>query len=124
AFVTGLLFGGAPARDASRVDVSESLKQGSQRMMHPGRSIRLRSALVSAEIALSMALVVTACLMARSFIALTAVDPGFRADHVLTFSVNLPSASYRDANRQHQLYVRAIQAAAALPGIQYVGLVS
>lgn len=124
AFATGLLFGGAPARYASRVDVSESLKQGSRTTMHTGQSIRMRSALVSAEIALSMALVITASVMARSFIALTAVDPGFRPDHVLSFSVNLPSASYRDARRQHQLYVRAIEAAAALPGIQYVGLVS
>ena len=124
AFATGLLFGGAPARDASRVDVSESLKQGGPTTMHTGRSIRMRSALVSAEIALSMALVVVACLMARSFIAVTAVDPGFRPDHVLTFSVNLPSASYREADRQRQFYTRAIETAAALPGIQFAGLVS
>ena len=84
----------------------------------------MRSALVSAEIALSMALVVTAGLLARSFIALTEVDPGFRPEHVLTFSVNLPSASYRDARRQHQFYARAIEAAATLPWAHSVGLVS
>jgi putative ABC transport system permease protein len=124
AFATGLLFGGAPARDAARVDLSDWLKQGSHTTLHTGRSLRMRSALVSAEIALSMALVTTACLMARSFLALTAVDPGFRPDHVLTFSVNLPGASYRDADRQRQFYGRAMQAVAALPGVQFAGLVS
>jgi putative ABC transport system permease protein len=124
AVAAGLLFGGTSARDAGRVDVSDSLKQGSHTMTHTGRSIRMRSALVSAEIALSMALVITASLMARSFIALTAVDPGFRPDHLLSFSVNLPSASYREPQRQQQFYARAIEAAAALPGIRSAGLVS
>ena len=124
AFATGLLFGGAPARDAARVDLSDWLKQGSHTTLHTGRSLRLRSALVSAEIALSMTLVTTACLMARSFLALTAVDPGFRPEHVLTFSVNLPGASYRDTDRQRQFYDRAMQAVAALPGVQFAGLVS
>jgi len=124
AFATGLLFGVTPARDAARVDLSDWLKQGSHTTLHTARSVRMRSALVSAEIALSMALVTTACLMARSFLALTAVDPGFRPDHVLTFSVNLPGASYRDADRQRQFYGRAIDAVAALPGVQFAGLVS
>jgi predicted permease len=124
AFVTGLLFGGVTTRDSSKVDLSDSLKQGSHTTMPTGRSVRMSSGLVSAEIALSMALVVTACLMARSFLALTSVDPGFRPDHLLTFSVNLPSASYRDVDRQRRFYGRAIEAAATLPGIQSAGLVS
>jgi predicted permease len=62
--------------------------------------------------------------MARSFVALTAVDPGFRPDHVLTFSVNLPAASYREPQRQQQFYARALEAAAALPGIRSAALVS
>jgi len=124
AFATGLLFGGIPARDSSRVDLSDSLKQGGHATMLTERSVRMRSGLVIAEIALSMTLVVTACLMARSFFAITVVDPGFRPDHLLTFSVNLPSASYPDADRQRQFYGRAIEAAATLPGIQFAGLVS
>jgi len=51
------------------------------------------------------------------------VDPGFRPDHVLSFSVNLPSASYREPQRQHQFFGRAIEAAAVLPGIRSAGLV-
>jgi putative ABC transport system permease protein len=124
AFATGLLFGGMPARDSSRVDLSDSLKQGGHTTMHREGSVRMTSSLVSAEIALSMALVMTACLMARSFLALTAVDPGFRPDHLITFSVNLPGASYREADRQRQFYDRAIGAAARLPGIQFACLVS
>jgi putative ABC transport system permease protein len=124
AVTTSLLFGVAPAGEAARVNVSDSLKQGGHATMPMGRSVQMRSALVIAEIALSMALVVTACLLARSFIALTEVDPGFRPDRLLTFSVNLPSASYRDARRQHQFYDRAIEAAGSLPWVHSVGLVS
>src|SRR5260370_23346334 len=124
AVATSLLFGGAPAREAGRVNVSDSLKQGSHTTTKMGRSVQMRSALVSAEIALSMALVVTAGLLARSFIALTEVDPGFRPEHVLTFSVNLPSASYRDARLQHQFYARALEAAGTLPWVHAVCLAS
>jgi putative ABC transport system permease protein len=124
AVATSLLFGAAPAREAGRVNVSDALKQGSHTTTQVGRSVQMRSALVTAEIALSVALVVTACLLARSFIALTKVDPGFRPDHVLTFSVNLPTASYRDVRRQHEFYGRAIEAAATLPEVHSAALVS
>jgi putative ABC transport system permease protein len=124
ALATSLLFSVAPAREAGRVNISDALKQGSHTTTHMGRSVRMRSVLVSAEIALSMAVVVTARLLARSFMALTKVDPGFRPDHVLTFSVNLPSTSYRDARRQHEFYSRAIEAAATLPWVQSAGFVS
>jgi putative ABC transport system permease protein len=123
AFATGVLFGFAPARNASRVDAGDSLRRGSHTLAQ-GDGIRMRSVMVCAEIAVSMTLVVTASLMARSFMALTAVDPGFRADHLLTFMVNLPSAAYRDAERQQQFYGRALEAVAGMPGIEAAGLVS
>src|SRR5260370_6844835 len=81
AVVTSLLFGGAPAREAVRVNVSDSLKQGSHTPTKMGRSVQMRSALVSAEIALSMALLVTAPLPPRHFLPLTATDPPFQPPH-------------------------------------------
>ncbi len=124
AVITALLFGVAPARAASRVGVSDSLKQGSHTATHASRTARMRSVLVAAEIALCLALVVTAGLLMRSFAALTRVDPGFRVEHALTLSVNLPEAGYRESARQRQYYTQAIEAAAALPGVRAAAVVS
>ena len=118
-----LLFGAAPARASARVHVSESL-QGSVRATAAGGGVSLRDALVVAEVALSLAVLVTAGLLARSFAALSAVDPGFRADHALSFSLNLPRGSYSDAAARRQFYDRSLAALAALPGVRAAGLVS
>jgi putative ABC transport system permease protein len=123
AAVTALLFGAAPARASTQVHVSESL-QGSVRATATGGGAALRDGLVVAEVALSLAVLATAGLLARSFAALSAVDPGFRADHALSFSVNLPRSSYSDANACRQFYDRSLAALSALPGVRAAGLVS
>jgi predicted permease len=110
AVLIALLFGIAPAREALRTTRR--------------RPLDLRGALVAAEVALSLVLLVAAALMVRSFAALTAVDPGFRADHVLTLAVNLPAAAYREPPRQFQFYRGALDALAALPGVRAVAMAS
>lgn len=110
AFAIALLFGSAPACEVLR----RTRKQ----------PVDLRSALVAAEVALSLVLLVAATLMVRSFSALTAVDPGFRPDHVLTLAVTLPAATYREPARQQEFFGGAIDALAALPGVRGAALVS
>jgi predicted permease len=93
----GLCFGLLPAWQAMRIDVQPALKEG-------GRSIvpashRLRDALVVAEIALSLALVVGATLLLRSFTRLVHVDPGYDSRDVLTLRLRLPDAQYQDGAR-------------------------
>jgi predicted permease len=123
AALTALLFGAAPARASTQVHVSESL-QGSARATATGRGVAFRDALVVAEVALSLSVLVTAGLLARSFAALSAVDPGFRADHALSFSLNLPRAAYSDADARRQFWDRSLDALAALPGVRAAGLIS
>jgi len=123
AALTAVLFGAAPARAAARVGVSESLEEGSHASAS-GRGVALRDALVVTEVALSLAALATAGLLARSFAALSAVDPGFRADHALSFSVSLPRASYADAKARQRFYDRALEALGALPGVRAAGLIS
>jgi predicted permease len=123
AALAALLFGAAPARESARVHLSESL-QGSVRATAGGAGIAMRDALVVAEVALSLAVLATAGLMARSFAALSAVDPGFRADHALSFSLNLPRAAYASADARRQFYDRSLTALAAPPGVRSAGLVS
>lgn len=85
---TGLLFGLVPAWQSSGDDVAEQLREGSRSVAGGGR--RLRRLLVVSEIAVALLLVIGAGLMVRSFLQLNAVDPGFRAEHVLTWKMLLP----------------------------------
>jgi len=119
--VTGVGFGLAPALAASRPDLTAALKDGSR-----GASAtrgRLRRALVVAEMALSLLLLVGTGLMARSFVTVRNVDPGFRPDHILTISASLPSVT-RDATEQARwvsYFRRATERLATLPGVRAVG---
>ena len=81
--VSTVLFGLVPALHASRLDLSDALKQGGSKATASRASTRLRSALVVAEVALSVILLATAGLLVRSFQALQHVDLGFTTDHVL-----------------------------------------
>jgi len=117
--LTGLAFGLAPALLLSRHSVSEALKESA-----PGfspRSGRLRSALVVAEVALSVVLLSGAGLLLRSLDALRAVDPGFRPEHVMTANVSLPAARYETDKKKLAFYREALDRIHALPGVAAAG---
>jgi putative ABC transport system permease protein len=90
---TGILFGLAPGLDASRASLNDMLKDETRGGTSAGHA-RLRNTLVIAEISISLVLLVGAGLLLKSLHALLAQDPGFNLHNVLTFSVNLPDASY------------------------------
>src|SRR5215471_1066674 len=92
--VTGILFGLAPAWQASRGGVSTVLKEGGRSSSTSGGRW-VRSALLVAEVALSIILLTGAILLLRSFDKLVNVDPGFDPKSVLAFQVSLPAASYK-----------------------------
>ena len=81
--VSTMLFGLVPALHASRLDLSDALKQGGSKATGSRASSRLRSALVVTEVALSVILLVAAGLLLRSFQALQHVDLGFTTNRVL-----------------------------------------
>jgi len=91
--LTGILFGLAPGLSASRTSLNDVLKDESRGGTSTGHA-RLRNGLVVAEISISLVLLVGAGLLLRSLHALLKQDPGFNLHNVLTFSVNLPDASY------------------------------
>jgi predicted permease len=91
--LTGILFGLAPALDASRSSLNEFLKDESRGGTSTSCT-RLRNTLVVAEIAISLVLLVGAGLMLQSLRALLRQNPGFEPRNVLTFDVNLPDSSY------------------------------
>jgi putative ABC transport system permease protein len=121
--LTGLLFGLAPALQASKADFVESLKEGGRSAQGLGRS-RLRGALVVSEVALTLVLLVGAGLLVKSFRQLLAVEPGLDPRHVLTLEVSLPQAKYAERQQISSFYERLIEQAAALPGVEAAGAVS
>jgi len=113
--LSALLFTLAPALRATTLDPATALKEGGSQQ--PGRGPRagFRQALVVAQVALSVVLVVTAGLFAHSLVSLRAVRPGFAAENVLTFSLDYPQA-WKDADKvEHRR--RLTDRLSALPGV-------
>jgi len=122
--VTGLLFGVAPALQASKSDLNEGLKESSRGGTDSPRRQRMRSLLVVSEVALSLVLLVGAGLMIRSFSRLLAVDPGFKADHVLTAFVSLPVSKYPKREEQTAFFDRLLERLRNVPGVSAAGIVT
>ena len=116
---TGLLFGLVPALGASRVDLTEPLKEGSH-----GGAGRTRGLLVTAEVALAVVLLVLAGLLLRSFLRLLAVDPGFTPERVLAVPIELPSDGYKAPAARSNFFEALTHRAAALPGVESAALSS
>jgi putative ABC transport system permease protein len=122
--VTGIVFGLVPAFQASKPDLNEGLKESSRSATGgPGRH-RVRTLLVVSEVALSLVLLIGAGLMMRSFARLLAVDPGFKADHVLTAFVSLPVSKYPKRDEQAAFFARLIERLRNLPGVSSAGVVT
>ena len=121
--ITGVVFGLAPALEATRSNLTVSLKEGARGTSSGARSSRVRNFLVIAETALSLILLVGAGLMLRSFQRLLAVNPGFNPDRVLTLRVPLPAAITAKP-QQPAYYTRILDRLGALPGLNSAGLIA
>ena len=122
AVITGLLFGLAPALHAAKTNVGQMLKESTRGSSGRRGTRRLRGALVVAEMALAVVLLIGAGLLARSFVALMNVDLGYRPENVVTMSVSLPATKYpwdqEALNFEHALLERVRH----LPQVQSAAL--
>jgi predicted permease len=98
AIAVGVFFGTIPALQGSRVDLRESLHESGRSATNSRSTVRLRSALVICEVTMACVLLIGASLMLRSFVNLLKNDPGFDAEHVLTATISLPEARYKDVD--------------------------
>jgi putative ABC transport system permease protein len=119
---TGVLFGLAPALQASRSELNETLKEG-ERGSTGGRR-RLRGALVVAETALALVLLVGAGLMMKSFLRLIEVPPGFDPQNVLTASLSVPRARYTDTKQVADFYATLVERLREQPGVESAAAVN
>jgi putative ABC transport system permease protein len=120
--VTGLVFGIAPAWLAARTDMNEALKQGSRGSTEGGARGRLRSALVVIEVTLALVLLGGAGLLARSFIQLAKVDPGFNPENATLMRLSVPERKYKEKEQQTAFANALLERVKNLPGVQAVGI--
>ena len=117
----GLLCGIAPALFGSRGDPNDVLKEGG-RSSSDGRGIgRLRGAFVVAEIALAVVVLAAAGVFVRSFLTVTAIDPGFEASRAVTLNYMLPRGQYSTPETRLAFGQRLQERLHAQPGVQAVG---
>jgi putative ABC transport system permease protein len=121
--LTGVLFGLMPAWQASKPNLNESLKEGTKGASSAGSRQRFRGALVVAEVALSLVLLVGAGLMIRSFVAMLRDDVGFNPQSVLSFQLSLSGEKYSEAQRRG-FYNQLLKRLETLPGVVAVGATS
>ncbi|HEY6187294.1 MAG TPA: ABC transporter permease, partial [Pyrinomonadaceae bacterium] len=122
---TGIIFGIAPAVEATRLNVNEALKEGSKGAGGQGsRSSRLRSAFVVAEVALALMLLASAGLLVKSFARLQKVDTGFDTENILTMVLPLPTGKYKSDQQVVGFFRQATERIRTLPGVQAAGMVN
>jgi predicted permease len=117
AVMTALVFGVVPALHVSRRDLLDPLRDSGKGTSGGFRHGRLRDAVVVLEVAVSLALLVGAGLLMRSFVALRAVDLGLSPDHVLLARVPLPRDRYKTAQQLAGFYRPLLARLKALPGV-------
>jgi len=120
--LAGVLFGLVPALRASKPDVAGSLKEGA-RGSGVG-SIRFRNALVIAEVAVALALLIGSGLLIQSFSTLMNVDMGFSTDDVLTARLSLTGASYEEPEQRNAFVGRLLSNVSALPGVSGASVIN
>jgi putative ABC transport system permease protein len=121
---TAILFGLAPALQFSRPVMHDRLKDGARGSSGGVGRRRIRGALIVAETALALVLLIGAGLLLRSFALLTSVDPGFSTRNVASLQVFTYGQRYRTADQRRLFYEQALERIRTLPGIEAAGLVS
>jgi putative ABC transport system permease protein len=114
--VTGLVFGTFPAL-ASRIDLVNALKSGGKGTSHAGGGRKLQGALIVAQVAVSVVLLVGAGLLLLSFYRLQLVDPGYRGESVMTAEVFTNFTKYPNSDSQRRLYVTLLERLQGSPGV-------
>lgn len=120
--VTGVVFGLVPAVQSSRLNLSESLKEGGRSSTESAGRRRWRDLLVISELALALTLLVGAGLLIKSFWRLQQVDPGINPQQVLTMEIALRGAKYPEPANVISFYGQLVERVEALPGVRAVAV--
>ena len=122
--LTGLIFGLVPALQASRPDLTESLKEGGRGSSGGLQGKRIRSGLVVFEVATALVLLICAGLMIKSFLNLQDVKLGFNPDRLLTVRLQLSGTKYREDVSATNFYKQLLERVEAMPGVESASAIS
>lgn len=113
--LTGIVFGLAPAWRAANVDLGVAMKDGGRGTSSGNAG--LRNALVVAEVAAALVLLISASLLGRTFLKLQRVETGFDVNNVLTASISLPDTQYSKPEQKIEFYRQLTERVRTLPGV-------
>jgi predicted permease len=119
-----ILFGLLPALQASRISAGSALQESGSRVSLSRGNRRTLSGLVICEIGLALMLLISAGLLMAAFQKALHVDPGFRPENVITFSVDLPDAGYKKAEQKLAFFRNLVEQLRHILGVQSVGAAS
>jgi predicted permease len=122
--LSGIVFGTLPAVVISRANLSDALKADARGVSEGRDRRRTRGGLVAAEVALALLLLIAVGLLARSFLNVLAVRPGFDPRHVLTARLSLPRVRYDAPEKVAAYEERLLASLVELPGVESAGAVS
>src|SRR6202008_3755773 len=115
---TGIVFGLVPAWQASHVDLNSSLKSGARTRSGGENKGRVRNALIMAEVALAMVLLISAGLLIQSFARLGRVQPGVRTERLLTARVALSGVAYPKNENVIAFFDQFLSRIRVIPGVE------
>ena len=121
--LTGILCGLVPALQATRTDVAPVLKDQAGAVVGGGTSVRFRKVLVTAQVSLSLLLLIGAGLFIRSLQNLRNLGPGFAPEYLVSFNID-PSLNGYETTKCKAFYLRLTESFSSIPGVQSVGLAS
>jgi putative ABC transport system permease protein len=121
--LTGLVFGLAPALQASKTNLNEALKEGGRTSGGAAARQRVRSLFVVIQVALALVLLIGAGLLIRSFMRLRQVDPGFDPENVLTMNIAMPESKYPTSQQQTQFLGELLRRIKNVPGVEHASAV-
>src|SRR5581483_9798943 len=121
AVLSGIVFGLAPAIQASTTNLQETLKESGRSSAVGFRRQWLRNMLVVSEIAVALVLLIGAGLLIKSFLKLSNINPGFRPEGVLTMQFTMSQPRYNDSNQRVAFAKDILQRLSVLPGVRSVG---
>src|SRR5207302_236975 len=121
--LTGVIFGLAPALQASRANLQDALKEGGRNAAGGSVRNRVRAVLVVVEVAISLVLLIGAGLLGKSFLLLIEVRPGFEPEHVLSTDLSLAKAKYPQPEQQQAGFAEIVRRAAAIPGVEAAAVI-
>ncbi len=122
--LTGVLFGLAPALQVSQAELNKNLKEGGRSSTGGANRLQLRNLLVIGELALALLLLTSAGLLARSFLALQGVDPGFNPQSLVTTKINLDETNYPKPQQQTAFFQNVLERIRVVPGVKAASVVA